>query len=126
MILYRPIGTTELELIAQSNYENFPPRLPEQPIFYPVLTKKYACEIAKNWNVTYNEDHKGYVTQFEVDDAYLAQFKIHTVGRTYHQELWIPAEELANFNRHIVGKIEVIEIFSDEKSKELSQNKHDI
>ena len=60
MILYRPVGTKELQLIAESNYCKFPPRLPEQPIFYPVLTEQYAVEIASRWNVTYNDDHKGY------------------------------------------------------------------
>ena len=37
MILYRPVGSKELELIKKSNYRRFPPRLTEQPIFYPVL-----------------------------------------------------------------------------------------
>jgi hypothetical protein len=36
-ILYRPVGPTELALIEASNWKAFPPRLAEQPIFYPVL-----------------------------------------------------------------------------------------
>lgn len=115
MILYRPVGTAELELIEKSGYKCFPPRLPEQPIFYPVLNREYACEIAGRWNVKYENDHKGYVTQFEVDDEYLSQFEIHIVGREYHQEFWIPAEELNNFNQHIIGVIEVIDKFSDKE-----------
>ena len=94
MILYRPVGTKELELIRESGYRAFPPRLPEQPIFYPVLNEKYAVEIAFQWNVKYNDDHRGYVTRFEVDDGYGGQFAVHTVGAGYHQELWVPAEEL--------------------------------
>lgn len=108
MILYRPVGTGELKLIAGSGYTAFPPRLPEQPIFYPVLNEKYACEIAFGWNVKYNEDHKGYVTKFEIDDDYAAAFEIHNVSAQHHNELWVPAEELPDFNRHIVGKIEVM------------------
>ena len=108
MILYRPVGTKELELIEKSGNTKFPPRLPEQPIFYPVLNETYATEIAAGWNVKYNDDHKGYVTRFEIDDQYGSQFEIHTVGDTYHQELWIPAGELPTFNQHIVGKIQVI------------------
>ena len=108
MVLYRPVGTKELELIQESDNRKFPPRLPEQPIFYPVLNEKYALEIASGWNVKYNEDHKGYVTKFEIDDQYYEQFEIHTVGASYHQELWVPAEELATFNQHIIGKILVI------------------
>ncbi len=46
MTLYRPVGTAELTRIAESGFTAFPPRLPEQPIFYPVLNEAYACEIA--------------------------------------------------------------------------------
>lgn len=111
MILYRPVGTKELELIAASNYTKYPPRLPEQPIFYPVLNEKYATEIAAHWNVKYNSDHKGYVTKFEIDDNYFNQFEVHIVGAKYHQELWVLAEELETFNQHIIGKIQVIASF---------------
>ena len=113
MILFRPVGTAELMLIKKSGFKRFPPRLPEQPIFYPVLNEKYAKEIAEKWNVKDTSDHKGYVTKFEVDDDYCSQFKIQTVGRSYHQELWVPADELETFNDHIIGKIIVISEFSD-------------
>ena len=112
MVLYRPVGTEELELIKKSGYTKYPPRLPEQPIFYPVLNEEYATEIAARWNVKYNSDHKGYVTKFEIDDEYFRQFEVHTVGSGYHQELWVPAEELDTFNRHIIGKIQVTSEFS--------------
>lgn len=112
MILYRPVGTAELKLIEQSGYKAFLPRLPEQPIFYPVLNEKYAREIAERWNVKDTTDHKGYVTEFEVDDEYCSNFEVQTVGRSYHQELWIPAEELDNFNQHIMGTLKVISEFS--------------
>ena len=114
MILYRPVGTKELELIKESGYRKFPPRLPDQPIFYPVLNEKYATEIAARWNVKYNEDHKGYVTKFEVEEKYCKQFEVHTVGAGYHQELWVPAEELENFNMHILEEIQVISEFAEE------------
>ena len=112
MILYRPVGSAELALIAQSGYKCFPPRLPEQPIFYPVLNEQYAREIAEKWNARDTSNQKGYVTQFEVDDAYCAQFEVQTVGNAYHQELWIPAEELDAFNQHIIGLIRVIAEYS--------------
>ena len=118
MVLYRPVGTKELELIKESGYTKYPPRLPEQPIFYPVLNEKYATEIAAGWNVKYNEDHKGYVTKFEVDDEYFHRFEIHVVEGNYHQELWVLAEELEVFNQHITGKIQVIREFSADEPKE--------
>lgn len=112
MILYRPVGTKELALIAASGYTQFPPRLPEQPIFYPVLNETYAAEIASQWNVAYNEDHKGYVTRFELEEDYARQFEVHVVGSSIHQELWVPADELERFNQHIIGTIQVICEFS--------------
>ncbi|MBR6049862.1 MAG: hypothetical protein IKP68_01510 [Clostridia bacterium] len=116
MILFRPVGTIELNLIKQSNYKEFPPRLPEQPIFYPVLNEEYACEIAEKWN-TKTGDGKGYVTRFTLDDEYIGQFDVHTVGNHVHQELWIPAEELPTFNSHIIGLIEVIREFGGDDTK---------
>ncbi len=109
MRLYRPVGQTELDLIASTDFKEYPPRLPEQPIFYPVLTEAEAPEIAGKWNKkSADSGYAGYVTTFEIDDAYISQFDIQTVGAGYHQEFWIPAENLAEFNRHIIGKIEVI------------------
>ena len=107
MILYRPVGPKELELIAASNYTAFPPRLPEQPIFYPVLNFQYAEQIARDWNAK-TAPYVGYVTRFEVEQAYAETFEIHTVGGKIHQEYWVSAEKLPEFNQHIKGKIEVI------------------
>ncbi len=112
MILYRPVGETELALIEKNEYCSFPPRLPEQPIFYPVLNEKYATEIASRWNANRNAEKKGYVTRFEVEDSYISQFEVQTVGASYHQELWIPADDLPEFNNHIIGQIEIIATFA--------------
>jgi hypothetical protein len=112
MLLYRPVGMAELQLIATTDYRGFPPRLVHQPIFYPVLNEEYAVQIAQEWNTQDAvSGYAGFVTRFEVDDAYLKAFPIQTVGGRVHQELWIPAEELATFNTHIVGRIEVIRAF---------------
>ena len=109
MRLYRPVGQAEYDLIAQSGFTAYPPRLPEQPIFYPVLNERYAREIAEKWNKRYaDSQYTGFVTTFEIDDAYISQFPAQTVGASYHQELWIPAEELENFNRHIIGTISLL------------------
>jgi len=107
-LLYRPVGQKELDLIRESGYTKFPPRLPEQPIFYPVLTEEYATKIARDWNTRYNSDGVGLVTRFRVRTAFLARYEVQTVGGSDHQEYWIPAEELTEFNRNIIGKIEVI------------------
>lgn len=104
--LFRPMNDKELALIQQLNYEAFPPRLPEQPFFYPVMNEAYAIKITRDWNVpAYGV---GFVTKFEVDSVYLQQFEVQNVGGAMHNELWIPADELSEFNRYIVGKIEVV------------------
>ena len=56
VILYRPVGTKELVLIEATDYKAFPPRLPEQPIFYPVANEEYATQIARDWNAKFNDD----------------------------------------------------------------------
>jgi tetratricopeptide (TPR) repeat protein len=108
MILYRPVGLQELGLIYDSGMKALPARLPQQPIFYPVLQLEYARQIASDWNVK-NGQFAGYVTQFKVEDPYIGQFEKHTVGGSQHQEYWIPAEEMEEFNRHIIGHIRVVE-----------------
>ena len=107
--LYRPVGQTELDLIAATGYRSFPPRLPDQPIFYPVLTLEYAEQIAREWNVRDERSgFVGYVLEFHVDASYLSRFEQKKVGGTRHLEYWIPAKELPEFNRHIAGTIRVI------------------
>ena len=109
--LYRPSGKNELALIEASGFSAFPPRLPEQPIFYPVLNEEYATQIARDWNAKYNADKVGYVTKFEVRKDFLDNYEVKIVGGAVHEEYWIPAEDLEEFNRNIVGKIEVIAEF---------------
>lgn len=106
--LYRPVGLKELCLILEATRKEFPPRLDWQPIFYPVLNKEYAVQIARDWNTKdAASGYAGFVTEFDVEAIYLDQFDEHVVGATNHRELWIPAEELATFNCHIQGFIRV-------------------
>jgi len=107
--LYRPVGPKELALIEASGWREFPPRLPDQPIFYPVMNEAYATPIARDWNV--EARGAGFVARFAIDAEYAARYPVQTVGAAIHQELWVPAEELAEFNRHIVGVIEMIAEF---------------
>ncbi|SHE46669.1 hypothetical protein SAMN05444392_101586 [Seinonella peptonophila] len=110
--LYRPVGKKELYLLKERGYRAFPPRLPFQPIFYPVLDQSYAEQIARDWNTKDKaSDFEGHVTRFQIQQDFLEQYEIQTVGGTHHQEYWIPAEDLEELNRNIVGKIEVIATF---------------
>lgn len=108
--LWRPVGPEELVLIQKSDMTAFPPRLPEQPIFYPVLTEDYAIKIARDWNV--KASGSGFVTRFEVLKSYLDGYDVQEAGGRAHLEYWIPAEEMDAFNGAIIGKIEVTQEFS--------------
>lgn len=109
MTLFRPVGPKELELIRASGNRAFPPRLPEQPIFYPVLNEEYAVQIARDWNA--KDSGAGYVTRFRIRKDFAEKYSVQTVGGSTHKELWIPAEDLAALNENIVGGIEVIAEF---------------
>ena len=104
--IYRPTGPEELDLVRQSGYKKWPPRLPSQPIFYPVTNEKYAIEITKKWNVPLFDI--GFVTEFKVKKRFMDKYEIKIVGERHHAEWWIPAEDLIELNDNIVGKIEII------------------
>ena len=106
MHLWRPVGLKEMELIFDSGMRAFPPRLAAQPIFYPVLNREYAEQIAREWN-TKEDDAAGYVTRFEVPDALADQYERQVVGGSVHEEWLVPAEELYELNRAIEGHIQV-------------------
>jgi hypothetical protein len=118
--LYRPVGQKELDLIAASGYKRFPPRLEWQPIFYPVMNQSYAEQIALDWN-TKDEfsGYTGYVTAFDLPADYIKKFPLQNVGGEMHNELWVPAEELEEFNSMIVGKIRVVQSFYGESFKQI-------
>jgi hypothetical protein len=107
--LWRPTGPKELALVESSGWREWPPRLPDQPIFYPVLKEDYATRIARDWNV--RASGVGYVTKFEVSKEYLDRYHVQQVGGETILEYWIPAEDLTELNAHIVGRIEVVAEF---------------
>ena len=104
--LWRPTGPSELALVAETGWSRWPPRLPDQPIFYPVLNREYATKIASDWNV--KASGVGYVTRFEVRARFLDRYEVHQVGGRTILEYWIPAEDLDDLNANIVGRIEVV------------------
>ena len=109
VVLWRPLGPAELELIRQAGMRAFPPRLPEQPIFYPVCSEEYASKIARDWNVPAHG--RGYVARFRVARAFLDKYEVREVGGSRYREYWIPAEDLAGFNSALIGEIEIVAEF---------------
>jgi hypothetical protein len=113
--LYRPVGQAEFDLVQQSGFRRFPPRLPEQPFFYPVLNEQYAAKIARDWNTRDERSgFVGYVVRFEVRNAFLDKYHVHVAGSSDHQEYWIPAADLDLLNDNVVGTIEVVKKFVPE------------
>jgi hypothetical protein len=110
--LYRPVGGKELALIRDSGFHAFPPRLPQQPHFYPVLNEDYAVQIARDWNTKDEASgYEGFVSKFEVRTEFLSRYEVHVVGSPHHRECWIPAVDLEELNRNIEGAIEVVREF---------------
>jgi len=104
--LWRPTGPKELALVEAAGWKGWPPRLPDQPIFYPVLNEEYATRIARDWNV--KASGAGFVTRFEVRKSFMDRYVVHQVGGQTILEYWIPAEDLDEMNENIVGQIEVV------------------
>ncbi len=85
--LFRPVGQAELDLIRASGFRAIPPRLPDQPNFYPVLNGDYATQIARDWNTNDPQSgYAGYVLRFQMDSEFLGQHSLHQVGDRMHRE----------------------------------------
>lgn len=107
--LWRPTGPQELALIERADWRAWPPRLADQPIFYPVLNEDYAVKIARDWNVA--ASGSGFVTKFHIDTPYARTLPTQRAGGDDKLELWVEAERLDEFNGHLVGRIEVTHRF---------------
>ena len=117
--LYRPVGQKELDLIKESGNKKFPPRLEWQPIFYPVMNQAYAEQIALEWNTKDAfSGYAGYVTAFDLAEDYLQQFAVQNVGGEIHNELWVAADQLEEFNNNIIGEIRLVQSFFGDKFKQ--------
>ena len=103
---WRPTGPQELALVEATGWTAWPPRLPDQPIFYPVLNEDYAIRIARDWNV--KASGSGFVTRFQVNKSFLDRYDVQQAGGQTILEYWIPADDLDELNRNIVGRIEVV------------------
>jgi hypothetical protein len=117
VVLYRPVGQSELDAIRASDRQAFPPRESGQQMFCPLLTEEDAIRIARDWNAHDARcGYAGYVVKFRVSSAHLKRFEVNALGRKDGREHWIPSKDLGDFNSHIVGPIEVIHEFHRKKS----------
>jgi hypothetical protein len=85
--LFRPGWSSRTFADLGLGMREFPPRLPQQPVFYPVATMEYAAQIGRDWNTRdENSGYAGFVTQFAVPTSYLEKFEQRTVGSSPHVE----------------------------------------
>ncbi|MEM8598557.1 MAG: ADP-ribosylation/crystallin J1 [Bacteroidota bacterium] len=82
-----------------------------------MLNFEYAEQIARDWKTTGDQSgHSGFVTRFDVDDAFVSRYDVQIVGSAkVHQELWVPTEELAAFNDHLLAPIDVVAAYYGER-----------
>ncbi|GAA1466801.1 hypothetical protein GCM10009603_52650 [Nocardiopsis exhalans] len=106
MTLWRPTGPVELALVRDSGWRERPPRLPGRPVFYPLLNEDHAPWIARQWDLP--RAGEGHVTRFRVEAGFASRYPVQQVGGSTILELWVPAGELAEFNAHIHGEIELV------------------
>ncbi|MFV0393962.1 MAG: hypothetical protein ACK5LC_06155 [Coprobacillaceae bacterium] len=112
MKLYRPVGLYEMEKNLNTKGTAFSAPLPEQPIFYSVLNKEYAQQIAENWNTKdESSGFSGFVTEFNIEEEFIKQYSVKNVGGNLHSDYWIPANEMKKFNAHLIGRITVTDAF---------------
>ncbi len=110
--LYRPVGQAEMDLIRASGFREFPPRLPEQPIFYPVLTEEYATQIARDWNTKDERSgFAGYVLRFQVRSDFLQKYDVHVVGSAGASRILDPGRGFARAHANVVGRIGIVSEF---------------
>jgi len=107
--LFRPTVPRELALLQDSGFLKWPPRLPEQPLFYPVTNEQDAIAITRAWIVQHSG--LGYVTRFRVRKEFLDQCKRDDSETCDQNTRFVPAEDVEALNQSIVGRIEVIREF---------------
>lgn len=111
--LYRAVGPGQMQAILDRDCARFPARLPHQKFFFPLLTESFAAFIATAWNVPHSG--AGYVVRFKVDAGFLEGRKAFRVGGPEHREYRIHREEFPLFNTAIIGVIEVVGVFGEDR-----------
>jgi len=109
--LFRAVGQGEHDMVKESG--KFPARMPWQPLFCPMLEESYAVEVARGHHTQDPASgYVGYVLRFRVRRAFIERYDPVTAGGVeHHREYRIPAEDLADLNKNLVGPIEVLHSF---------------
>jgi hypothetical protein len=54
----------------------------------------------------------GYVVIFNIQQQFIEQYELQTIGYQEHYEYRIPVSHLSQFNKALIGQIELISAFS--------------
>ena len=106
--LWRPMGQQELRLVREAGGRRWPALRSHQTHFFPMLDEDFAIRAAQNWNLF---GPVRYVARFHVETGFLGRYSTRSFGGSATPMLWVAAEELDEFNAHIVGSIEVVHEF---------------
>ncbi|MET7835275.1 ADP-ribosylation/crystallin J1 [Micromonospora sediminicola] len=107
-VQWRPLGQQELGLIREAGGRRWPALPPDQTHFFPMLDEGFAIRAAQNWNLF---GPVRYVARFHVETGFLGRYSTRSFGGSAAPMLWVAAEDLDEFNAHIVGSIEIIHEF---------------
>lgn len=116
MELYRPLNAEEYTQVEALEFQGFPPRTEEQPLFTALLSEEGASQIARHMRIEKEKESIVYVVSFLVDDAYIRQFPVQHAGERNRRALWIPADEVAILNQHLIGNIRVLASYQIDRS----------
>ena len=116
MELYRPLNAEEYHEVEALQFQGFPPRTEEQPLFTALLSEEGASQIARHMRIAKQKENIVYVVSFLVDDAYIRQFPVQHSDERNRRALWIPADEMEILNQHLIGSIRVLASYEIDRS----------
>lgn len=116
--LYKSLSPVQLAQVVSLGWRAFPAMDDDQQIFAPKLHQAYAEMLARQLEMAHFQ--AGYVVRFTLGNDFLQRFTPVSVAYREHEEYRIPVRSLAELNRAIVGRIELVSGFAVDKPR-LSQ-----
>lgn len=104
--LWHPAGPDEIDHIRASGWRQWPPVPHERLYFYPILNESFAISGARHWN-SLGTGVK-YVLRLYTETDFIRRYSTRSFGGSAAPMLWVPVEDMHEFNAHIVGLIEVV------------------
>lgn len=113
--LYKSLSPVELAGVINNGWQSFAPLPIEQTIFAPKINLEHAQMLARQLEACLHT--VGYVVCFTIEADFLQRFQCQTIAYEEQREYRIPAEELALFNQHLIGRIQPLTAFVNPAKK---------